>query len=448
MEKIFFTCLDDDVLSGVINYNESASNQNNFVTSRLIKELVDEKQVVPDTYTSARLVSIDGQITSVPLLLLSLCDSFTSFVSDVSIYDLSDISISVPGSSTLVNCLKDLLLCGQTTALTTRQIREVQSFLKDIGLRWNLETMIASNEFGVGDFEGVDDSVKEESDSNSSEEDIFRHDFWIHTLNCEQPIEHRSLSVCPKSCLSGCDIVLSSWSEDELDAVKTIFSGQTKFATKNKLLAHLVAQSNLGIETDGYVVKSHKFCIRFLHHITGISEYVLKVVLKDFWRGVREYQHGNREIFKQPSVATITFIGWFKQFLLLYGQSSPDEQLMILPHWLKGKALYKIYVKEVAKPRVALRTFYKHLDTYFGPHRIDHSLPRVRVSKYSSHSVCDTCDALNTKRNECSSEVELSMVRSLINQHQLDFSSARHAVEQIKQSALVFAGDNLYIQVL
>ena len=73
MEKIFFTCLDDDVLSGVINYNESASNQNNFVTSRFIKELVDEEQVVPDTYTSARLVSIDGQITSVPLLLLSLC---------------------------------------------------------------------------------------------------------------------------------------------------------------------------------------------------------------------------------------------------------------------------------------------------------------------------------------------------------------------------------------
>ena len=169
--------------------------------------------------------------------------------------------------------------------------------------------------------------------------------------------------------------------------------------------------------------------------------------MKDYWRGIRHYEHGNHKVFRQPSVATIKCIGWFKQFLLLYGQSSPDEQLTVLPYWLKGKVLYKIYVKEVPKPRVALRTFYKHLDTYFGPQRINQDFPRVRISQYSSHSVCDTCVALNTKRKECRSEAEMSMVKGLISQHQLEFSSARHAIEKIKNDSLQFPHDHLFIQL-
>ena len=123
----------------------------------------------------------------------------------------------------------------------------------------------------------------------------------------------------------------------------------TPRARANKLLSHLVAQGNLGIDTGSYVVKSHQFCIQSIHHITGISEYILKSVMKDYWRGIRQYQHGNQGVFKQPTVATISCIGWFKEFLLLYGRSSPDEQLFILPHWLKGKVLYKIYVKDIKK---------------------------------------------------------------------------------------------------
>ena len=110
--------------------------------------------------------------------------------------------------------------------------------------------------------------------------------------------------------------------------------------------------------------------------------------------------------------------------------------------------MYKIYLKEVPKPRVALRTFYKHMETYFGPRRIDLNLPRVRISQYSSHSVCDTCVALNTKRKECTTEAELNLIKGLINQHQLEFSSARQAVERIKQKSLNFPTEHIYIQVI
>ena len=47
----------------------------------------------------------------------------------------------------------------------------------------------------------------------------------------------------------------------------------------------------------------------------------------------------------------------------------------------------------------------------------------------------------------CKTEAELSLVKGLRNQHKLDFGMARKSVENIKQSALNFPGDNLFIQV-
>jgi hypothetical protein len=58
---------------------------------------------------------------------------------------------------------------------------------------------------------------------------------------------------------------------------------------------------------------------------------------------------------------------------------------------------------------------------YFGPQRIDHTFPCVRLSKYSSHSICDICVSLNSNQKLCKTEAELSLVKGLRNQHKLDF---------------------------
>ena len=402
-----------------------------------------------DLYSNANLIGSDGSFTSIPTIYLSSFDKLTSAIKDVACKDVADVAISLPGPKWALESLKELLVNGETSPLSLTESKEVRALVLDIGLGWNMN--ISAHPFSRDDlnFESGDEyecsSVREEFSSDIEEENTI-NEYWGTSISVQDPHISRA-KVCSKSCLFDCYKVWNTWIQEDKDAILSIFTGKTKLKTKNKLISHLAAQGHLGIETDCYVVKSQKFCIQSLSHISGISEYLLKLVMKDYWRGIRLYDHGNKEIFKQPSVATISFIGWLRQFLEHYGQNSPDEELIILPYWLKGKALYNIYVKEVAKPRVALRTFYNHLDTYFGPQRIDKSLPRMRISQYSSHSVCDTCAALQIKRQECISEAELNLVRGLINQHQLEFSSARQAVEGIKNRALDFAEDNLFIQL-
>lgn len=54
--------------------------------------------------------------------------------------------------------------------------------------------------------------------------------------------------------------------------------------------------------------------------------------------------------------------------------------------------------------------------------------------------------ALNANQKLCKTEAELNMAKSLRNQHRMDFVMARKTIESIKQSAISFPEDNLFIQ--
>ena len=254
------------------------------------------------------------------------------------------------------------------------------------------------------------------------------------------------VNLCAISCSNECHKIPSTWSNGDVEFVRQLFSGDKILSKKNKLIGHLEAQGNIGISTDSYTIKGHMFCLKYLSNLTGISDYLLRTVQVDYWQGIRHYEHGNTGILKNQSMATMTFICWFKQFVSLYGQSAPDDHVTVLSYWLKGKALYTIYVEEVPLPHIALTTFYQHMKTYFGPRRIDQTFPCVRISKYSSHSVCDICVALNTNQKLCKTEAEVNLAKGLRNQHKMDFGMTRKTVESIKQSAINFPSDNLFIQ--
>ena len=389
--------------------------------------------------TTARLISKDGEVVTIPILFIWFCPKLAEIVLEVNTWDISDVCISLPGSIDEVKSFRELLVTGCITTMREVEQTQVQNILKRLGLGSCFERRVKEENIPVNEPESF--VMEESSEEEKEEEEDHITQFW---KSGEVPESHVRENVCSQTCLNSCPGVADAWDPEK---IKSMFSGGRLFWRKNKLIKHLAAQGNIGLSTDGYIIQSHKLCVKYMSFLTSISEYILRLVLKDYLHGIRHYQHGNRGKFKQPSMATITFIGWFKQFLSLYGQDAPDQQLTVLPYWLKGKALYKIYVEEVTKPRVALRTFYQHLDTYFGPQRIDHSFPRVKISKYSSHSVCDTCTALNANQKLCSTESELNMVMGLHNLHKLDYSLARKTVQSIKQSSLNFARDNLMIMV-
>ena len=433
----------DDLLSAE---NQKKDESNNSQGTLLIKDyftdLYDRLDIESAVNSVVKLVCEDGRVVSIPLQLISLAwPQLAQILKENNCCGFFEVFISVPGNSCTVQYVKQLLLFGRTSDMDCKAISKILKFLSNVGLDLNISN-VKSDEVLEETF--IEQS-EESDDSNDPEEsqDNLKF-FWDQRV----PVTVRSdAHHCSARCTMNCDRVSIEWSSDDINCVRAMFQSERNVHRKNKLISHLTAQGNIGSPTDTYVIKSQRFCLKNLSFLTGISEFVLKKVLEDYWRGIRHYEHGSQGIFKQPSVATIRFIGWFKQFLLLYGQSAPDEELIILPYWLRGKVLYKMYCDEVSKPRIALPTFYRYLKTYFGPQRIDKSYPCIRISKYSSHSVCDVCVTLNFNLKLCKTEAELNLVKGLTNQHKIDFGMARKTIESIKQTAINYPQDNIFIQV-
>jgi hypothetical protein len=258
--------------------------------------------------------------------------------------------------------------------------------------------------------------------------------------------EGRSM-MCSRNCKDKCANITESWSKTDLQYLKVMFKCEKIVETKKSLINHLQSQNNVGEDTANYFINGHKFCTKFLSVKTGISEYVLKTGLKDYSDGIQMYEHGSKGVMQQQSLSTTQYICWFKQFVEVYGQNAPDENVTVLAYWLKKATLFNMYKEEAHAPYVAQATFYQHMKTYVGPQRIDKTLPCVRISKYTTHSVCDICVALNTNQRECKTEAELKLAKSLRNQHRMDFGLARRTIEEIKQTAITFPADNLFIQI-
>ena len=71
----------------------------------------------------------------------------------------------------------------------------------------------------------------------------------------------------------------------------------------------------------------------------------------------------------------------------------------------------------------------------------------MRFSKFSTHSVCDICLALNKYKNSSKNEKELNLALEAKRLHQQNFSQARRKMEDIKQSAIRFPKDHLVVQL-
>ena len=283
-------------------------------------------------------------------------------------------------------------------------------------------------------------------------------DFQIAVDNCifESEDDKTFLSVpnevfvtshCSKSCTNHCSRVVDRWPEEVQKTLISLFKCERKFDTRQLLLNHLVSQQNHGLSLVNFIVFQHEFCTKYLSMKTEISEYIIKSVLKDFHEGVRVYMHGNLGSLQPTRYATMNAITWIKSFSEAYGQFSPEENVTVLSYWLNKRALYTLYLDEVPKPHVSQSTFYSLFKEKFGPNRSDKTLPWIRISKDSTHSICSICVALNNAQRQCKSESELNIVRELRNNHKMNFGEARRKVGEIRQSSQSFPSDHLFIQL-
>ena len=131
-----------------------------------------------------------------------------------------------------------------------------------------------------------------------------------------------------------------------------------------------------------------------------------------------------------------------------FGQYSADTGQTVLSYWLNKAKLFNDYQDETPAPHLSQSAFYSNFEKYFGPNRINKNLPFIKISIYSSHSVCNVCVQINTQRRQCRTEEDWRRVTALKNQHKKVFGEARRTVQELKQSSLSCPADNLFLQVL
>ena len=251
----------------------------------------------------------------------------------------------------------------------------------------------------------------------------------------------REKKCCKESCSEGVDEMIKVSHE-----IREEFVCESKLATRNKLLLHLIGQRKVGLVSDKFNWKGNFYCVKAFSELSGISIYSIQKVLASHSEGIKLFVHGNSEYCKF-SEKTLRFKVWMRSFLERNSQSAPDSQVQVLAHWVTKKALYEMYRRETNEPHLALTTFCAYIKIHFGPNRQDKAEPQLRFSKYSSHSVCDQCCAFNAARSTCKNREDLSRINQLKTMHMNLVGGARQKMEEIKQSAIQFPDDCIVIQI-
>ena len=383
------------------------------------------------------LVAECGRKVVVPYFLVTLImpeifdivANMPSWEFDISInITLTDVSFDI------LHCFKELVTTGKSDFVSNQVRTNILKFLPKLKLV-HFESHSDDKEVSGDEFENLLDN--ETFDDQDQEP----------CIGIPVASEVSGRSNCSYFCRNNCNAVVQTWSGEDLRRLKGMFISEKITLTKSKLLNHLTVQKEVDGVATAYVVKGHEFCPKYFAFITGCSFYLVTRVLDDFLSGVRLYLHGNSGCMKNMSASTISAICWLKAFSEAYGQFSPEDNCTILSHWLTKQALYKMYLDEVPGPHIAQSSFYTMFKTSFGHNRKDKTLPWIRISKYSSHSVCSICVALNTNQRQCQSERELRLATDLRNNHRMNFGLARRKVEEIKQMAISFPRDHMFIQV-
>ena len=429
------------------------------------------------------MIGCCGRKVGVPkFLLVSVWPQFNRILSGLgSCCEQSEVSIVFPDTTVeALEVIKDLLVYGKVENPDVGVKNEFYDLVDNLGLTWHVENEEISSlclDDDVDDFEdnvlvGVAKVVHENLNLNTKKaatriDEEFKgkeinlnckssdlHQEFINTVK-NKSFENagvflnaafRPSQFCTKYCSRRCSAAIQDWNVNETHNVMNIIKTAAPGQLRQILTTHLKSQKQMEISTSAFYVSGKSFCDSFFANFIGTSEYMVRSVLKNFNQGIEVASHGNKGLLNFHS-STTQAICWIKTFSEAYGQHSPDENLTVLSHWLNKASLFIMYKSETFKPHVSQSQFYLLFKSSFGPNRVDQSLPRVRISKYSSHSVCSTCVALNNHHRQCKNKSEINQALAMKNNHRMIFGHARRKVKEIMQSSSIFPEDHLVLQV-
>ena len=287
------------------------------------------------------------------------------------------------------------------------------------------------------------------SDGSNEEEQITPHDpFSVQTTIFSLPAAQEIQTLpqisekCSAFCTSRC--FDHSLTEEDLKELKKVFKKNKITKTKEAILHHLLSMKIAGMSHHRLTFKGHNLCPKFFSHLSGISLYIVNKVIRDVSEGVVKYEHGNTGV-KKEGTGVNNFAAWILVFIENFGQNSPEDQVVVLPEFLSKAELFRIYRNEAQKPLISKSCFYEQMTTKFGPFRKDASLPWVRISAFSTHSVCDTCLAISQYQRFTKTDAQRVLARTLKEDHRLKYSNARLEVSRLIQRSINFPEESMVI---
>ena len=161
---------------------------------------------------------------------------------------------------------------------------------------------------------------------------------------------------CSLSCKQNCeDFISQQWSAEDVKDLNDLFKSMKKIETKNFMLGHIKKQHVMGLTMSGFLYNGHLFCFRSFEKLTGVSKYLVDLVITAAENKLEKFEHGSQGSQKF-SVAKVGYIVWMKSFALSYGQYKPDELVIVLPGHLRMVDVWKYYESEASEPRVKAST--------------------------------------------------------------------------------------------
>ena len=423
---------------------------------QLLQEITNEKNKIQ--CKNCLIYCMDGKVNFPLFLLKSVSSIICTSLADLTCCELLDeIVIIIPFISvTALNTLKQLVITGKCANLVNEKVLgEILCLCPDLNvfkIEYMPRRLPTMKNKRTAKFQNI---LGNNNNNLSPCKPKFQNVLGVknfQSVNRTKTQQHEidpNESLCHKSCKFMCYKVIRNWSDEDMQALRIDFKADKIIDVKRKLLYHLIVQDRVNMkETMFYKLKGLEFCDEFFAHLIGCSSvHIVSRVRKDFLSGTRFYMHGNSGSLKASSASVLTAISWLKCFSECYGQYSPEENVTVLCYWLSKQLLYKMYLDETVGVHISQSAFYELFSSTFGPNRIDKTLPWIRISKYSTHSVCKICVALNTHRRQCKTEAELQANIDAKNKHRENFGQARRKIEEIKQLALSFPHDHLFIQI-
>ena len=189
-----------------------------------------------------------------------------------------------------------------TTGSSIHELNNADIVIQDLKSAYFIDLNVTS----------VGDDGLEKIDNESTFQNTVENVMFDEQKNPESsvPAGFNLQSYCSRLCTNNCHTKLMSWSAEDINKLNEKFRSNRKIDMKSKLLNHLMAQREFGLSESGFVVNQHEFCVKYFAHITGISEYIVGVVLKDFNSGIELYEHGNAGCVQHESPATTRAICW------------------------------------------------------------------------------------------------------------------------------------------